>query len=92
MNSNCFYTINSQPKVNGAPSSDPKFGWGPSKGYVFQKAYYEFFIPPQLLEPFIRHLDKHESVSYQAVNLKGGKLYLNEPNVECRCVLERIKG
>lgn len=27
-----FLTINSQPKVNGAPSSDPKFGWGGPNG------------------------------------------------------------
>lgn len=30
-------TINSQPNVNGRPSSDPVVGWGPSGGYVFQK-------------------------------------------------------
>lgn len=30
-------TINSQPNVNGLPSSDPVVGWGPSGGYVFQK-------------------------------------------------------
>lgn len=30
-------TINSQPNINGKPSTDPIFGWGPSGGYVFQK-------------------------------------------------------
>ncbi|KAM5162280.1 methylenetetrahydrofolate reductase (NADPH) isoform 3-T5 [Callospermophilus lateralis] len=30
-------TINSQPNINGRPSSDPVVGWGPSGGYVFQK-------------------------------------------------------
>lgn len=30
-------TINSQPNINGKPSSDPVVGWGPSGGYVFQK-------------------------------------------------------
>lgn len=30
-------TINSQPNINGKPSSDPIVGWGPSGGYVFQK-------------------------------------------------------
>lgn len=30
-------TINSQPNVNGRPSSDPLVGWGPRGGYVFQK-------------------------------------------------------
>jgi|ERR1700722_3631882 len=32
-----FLTINSQPAVNGAPSDDKVFGWGPSNGYVYQK-------------------------------------------------------
>lgn len=30
-------TINSQPSINGKPSSDPITGWGPPGGYVFQK-------------------------------------------------------
>lgn len=30
-------TINSQPNINGKPSSDPIVGWGPGGGYVFQK-------------------------------------------------------
>ena len=32
-----FFTINSQPAVNGARSDDKTFGWGPSNGYVYQK-------------------------------------------------------
>lgn len=30
-------TINSQPNVNGAPSSDSKVGWGSPNGYIYQK-------------------------------------------------------
>lgn len=30
-------TINSQPNINGKPSSDPIVGWGPAGGYVYQK-------------------------------------------------------
>ena len=30
-------TINSQPNVNGVPSTDPTFGWGDKGGYIFQK-------------------------------------------------------
>lgn len=33
-----FLTINSQPAVNGVRSDDKVFGWGPSNGYVYQKA------------------------------------------------------
>ena len=35
MNECKLLTINSQPRVNGASSTDPKYGWGPAKGYVF---------------------------------------------------------
>jgi methylenetetrahydrofolate reductase (NADPH) len=34
-------TVNSQPRVNGAPSSDPIFGWGNPGGYVYQKVSFE---------------------------------------------------
>ena len=30
-------TINSQPRVNGAPSANAPFGWGNPWGYVYQK-------------------------------------------------------
>eukprot|EP00350_Pseudokeronopsis_sp_OXSARD2_P009114 CAMPEP_0170550638 /NCGR_PEP_ID=MMETSP0211-20121228/8664_1 /TAXON_ID=311385 /ORGANISM="Pseudokeronopsis sp., Strain OXSARD2" /LENGTH=194 /DNA_ID=CAMNT_0010857279 /DNA_START=777 /DNA_END=1361 /DNA_ORIENTATION=+ len=56
MNANYLFSINSQPKVNGAPSDDPKFGWGPTHGYVYQKSYVEFFIPPELIDLLIDHL------------------------------------
>jgi len=46
LNKNKILTINSQPKVNGVRSSDTKFGWGPENGYVYQKAYFEFFCHP----------------------------------------------
>lgn len=35
-------TINSQPNINGKPSSDPIVGWGPPGGYVFQKVRQRF--------------------------------------------------
>lgn len=44
-----FLTINSQPRVNGAPSDHQTFGWGGSGGYVYQKSYVEGFCPPKLL-------------------------------------------
>jgi len=57
--------------VNGAPSADPKFGWGPKNGYVYQKAYIEFFIPAELIGLLIEHLNKYEMITYQAINNKG---------------------
>ena len=37
VNHNGVLTINSQPAVNGAPSTDPVHGWGNAGGYVYQK-------------------------------------------------------
>ena len=71
MNNNYFLTINSQPKVNGVKSTDPSFGWGPKNGFIYQKAYFEFFIPRELLEPLTQYLNKHEMITYQAINFSG---------------------
>ncbi|KAF9014000.1 methylenetetrahydrofolate reductase-domain-containing protein [Cyathus striatus] len=38
-----WWTVGSQPAVDGVPSSDPVVGWGPRAGYVFQKGFVEFF-------------------------------------------------
>jgi methylenetetrahydrofolate reductase (NADPH) len=35
--------VGSQPAVDAAPSADDTYGWGPRGGYVFQKAFVEFF-------------------------------------------------
>ena len=45
LNRKGWWTIASQPTVNGVPSSDATFGWGPSKGFVFQKSFVELFLP-----------------------------------------------
>jgi len=50
LNRSGLLTINSQPAVNGAPSSHPVFGWGGSRGYVYQRAYLEFFCSAETLE------------------------------------------
>lgn len=68
MNKNKLFTVNSQPRVNGASSTDPIFGWGPAKGFIYQKAYFEVFVPEGLLEPLIDFLAKDDMISYQAVN------------------------
>lgn len=74
MNKNHLLTINSQPQVNACPSSDEIHGWGPGDGYVYQKAYIEFFIPAELVILLKNHLDKKPSITYQALNLAGNKI------------------
>ena len=45
-----WWTVGSQPTVDGASSADEVFGWGPRGGYVFQKAFVEFFAVKQDVE------------------------------------------
>lgn len=61
--------------MDGAKSTDPVFGWGPRGGYVYQKAFVEFFAPEEDLE---RITSKAKSqgkgwVDYFAVNLEVWK-------------------
>merc|ERR1711972_145133 len=71
MNNKGFLTINSQPRVNGLPSTDAKVGWGPESGFVYQKAYLEFFCPPKALDGLLAAVKADSSISYQVVNTKG---------------------
>ncbi|KAN0088446.1 Methylenetetrahydrofolate reductase domain containing protein [Tylopilus felleus] len=71
MNRLGFLTINSQPAVNGANSDDPRFGWGPSNGYVYQKAYLEFFVNGDLLESLISQIELDPNMTYYVINKQG---------------------
>jgi methylenetetrahydrofolate reductase (NADPH) len=66
-----FLTINSQPAVNGLRSDDKIFGWGPSNGYVYQKAYLEFFVNPLLLSVLLEQLEKDPNITYYVINKRG---------------------
>jgi len=37
-------TTNSQPPINGLPSTDPVFGWGQPGGYIYQKVLIELLL------------------------------------------------
>eukprot|EP01135_Chromosphaera_perkinsii_P004436 Nk52_evm14s281 gene=Nk52_evmTU14s281 len=80
LNSNGLLTINSQPCVNGIDSSDPVYGWGPSHGRVYQKAYIEFFISPQRLESLKKKLDDlnasegYQRFTYDSLNIDGKRM------------------
>lgn len=71
MNLNHFWTINSQPKVNAVSSEDHVFGWGPVGGYVYQKAYVEFFVSPEKFLKLKSLFPKYPSLDYQVVNAQG---------------------
>merc|ERR1719160_93807 len=64
-------TINSQPRVNAALSTDPYVGWGGPNGFVYQKAYLEFFCSKQLLEKIIDGIKGDKFAQYMAVSRDG---------------------
>ncbi|XP_011074034.1 probable methylenetetrahydrofolate reductase [Sesamum indicum] len=66
-----FLTINSQPAVNGAKSDSPSVGWGGPGGYVYQKAYLEFFCSPEKLNALVDKCKIFQSLTYMAVNKEG---------------------
>jgi len=64
-------TINSQPNVNGQPSDNKINGWGSPDGYVYQKAYLEFFMQREnvlYLISAINRLEKKTRVNYQIID------------------------
>ncbi|EYU36618.1 hypothetical protein MIMGU_mgv1a003262mg [Erythranthe guttata] len=66
-----FLTINSQPAVNGARSDSPSVGWGGPGGYVYQKAYLEFFCSKDSLNALVNNCKLFPSLTYMAVNKEG---------------------
>ena len=71
LNSSGFLTINSQPSINGVPSDDHAVGWGGPGGFIYQKAYLEFFTSPENLDRILALASKYPTLSYQAVNVRG---------------------
>ncbi|CAI4223458.1 unnamed protein product [Auanema sp. JU1783] len=65
-------TINSQPSVNGAPSSDPLVGWGKPGGYCYQKAYLECFLPKEATQAFLEIIFSYTPrINYHVINHDG---------------------
>ena len=72
-----FLTINSQPSVNAVPSDDEVHGWGGANGYVYQKAYLEFFCSPESLAKLQEAIKAFPSMGLQAANNAGDSVYVN---------------
>ncbi|VEU22062.1 DEKNAAC103068 [Brettanomyces naardenensis] len=60
-----MFTMSSQPASNCAGSNDKIFGWGPSHGYVYQKAFVEMFVSKEDWEKkLLPKLKDNPEVSY----------------------------
>ncbi|CAN8267914.1 unnamed protein product [Cochlearia groenlandica] len=81
INSNGFLTINSQPLVNAAKSDSLDFGWGNPGGYVYQKAYLEFFCSKDNLDKLVEKLKACPCITYMAMN-KGGDWVSNIDEID----------
>jgi len=75
-------TINSQPNVNAVESTDQTFGWGNPGGYVFQKAYLEFFTSRENVECLLEILKEYPEVNYHIVNYNGEEDYTNTDTLQ----------
>ncbi|MCJ1394132.1 hypothetical protein MMC18_007010 [Xylographa bjoerkii] len=65
-----WWSVASQPAVDGVSSDNAIFGWGPKGGFVFQKAFVEFFIPGKdwktILRPYLSSTKVAPDVSWYA--------------------------
>ncbi|KAF4585540.1 Methylenetetrahydrofolate reductase [Ophiocordyceps camponoti-floridani] len=74
LNSRGWWTVASQPAANGAPSSDRTLGWGPTNGFVFQKAFVELFLPGSEWRTLWERLQRpgtRDSICFYAANARG---------------------
>lgn len=79
LNKRGLLTINSQPAVDGVKSNHPVHGWGPTNGYVYQKAYLELLVAPELIGELLKRIENHPDLTYYAVT-QTGKLRSNAPS------------
>lgn len=69
-----WWSVGSQPAVDGAPSTDPIVGFGPAGGFVFQKAFVELFMSTTDKDALLSRIDKlgpNAQVTYFAGNANG---------------------
>ena len=69
-----YLSVNSQPSVDGEPSTHPTFGWGGPGGYVYQKAYCECFCSPDRARRLAEMVREHPSMNLYAVNYAGEQI------------------
>lgn len=62
------FLLSIKPNVNGAPSDDPVVGWGPRGGYVYQKAYLEFFTCQANVQALLKVLPSFSRVNFHIIN------------------------
>ncbi|GKT62073.1 methylenetetrahydrofolate reductase [Colletotrichum tofieldiae] len=75
LNKRGLLTINSQPAVDGVKSTHPVHGWGPANGYVYQKAYLELLVHPDVYAEIVSRVEKNLDMTYYATTKNGNLKY-----------------
>ena len=83
-----WWTVGSQPAVDGELSSDSVVGWGPKGGYVFQKSFVEFFCEEEVVN-LIEQRAREESA---AVHWLAGNNEVRAPRAILSSVLHPRLG
>jgi methylenetetrahydrofolate reductase (NADPH) len=87
LNRQGMLTINSQPRVNAAPSNDVTFGWGAPGGYVYQKAYVEFFAPSWVVCALMKAAPSFPSLLINAVESGSSEIQSSSPKRNGPCAV-----
>lgn len=69
-----WWSVGSQPAIDGAPSTDPVVGFGPAGGFIFQKAFVELFMSGSDKDALVEAIDAmgpHAQYTYFAGNTRG---------------------
>lgn len=69
-----WWSVGSQPAVDGAPSTDPIVGFGPPGGFVFQKSFVELFMSATDKTALLSKIDSigtNTQITYFAGNARG---------------------
>jgi methylenetetrahydrofolate reductase (NADPH) len=71
-----WWTVGSQPAIDGAKSEDEVVGWGPKSGYVYQKSFVEFFVEKEDVERIENAVRERGQgwVDYFAANLEVSEI------------------
>ena len=85
---NGWWTVGSQPAVNGVSSGDETVGWGPKGGYVYQKCFVEFFVEQKDVERIEKKIKEQGGgwVDYFAGNFEVSLYLYPDPCSELICI------
>ena len=58
-----WWTVGSQPAVDGAPSEDEVYGFGPRGGYIYQKAFVEFWAEEADVDALAKKIEQRQAAN-----------------------------